>query len=124
MNIACKVQRPFTISFRLHVSSDPLPPTQLRVDTDITTTSVTVKWAYDEARSHSTMWRVMYTVKGKSDMTFLDTRNADQLKQNISGLTPGQTYSVSVYGVAASDRVSKSAVQVDATASECFIYFT
>ena len=125
VNIASKVQRPFTISFRLHVSSDPLPPTQLTVDTDVTTTSVTVKWAYDQARSHSTMWRVMYnTTKGTSNTTTINTQNAAQLKKTISGLTPGETYSVSVYGVAASDRVSQTAAQVNVTASECFIYFT
>ncbi|KAK2181825.1 hypothetical protein NP493_380g01008 [Ridgeia piscesae] len=93
----------------------PLPPTQLTVDTDITTTSVTVKWAYDKARSHSTMWRVMYTMKGKFNTTVINTRNAAQLKQTISGLTPGKTYSVSVYGVATSDRASQTAAQVDAT---------
>ena len=66
----------------------------------------------------------MYTMKGKFNTTVINTRNAAQLKQTISGLTPGKTYSVSVYGVATSDRASQTAAQVDATTSECFIYFT
>ena len=91
---------------------------QLKVDKDMTTTSsVTLKWEYDERKSHSEMWRIVHTMKGESKMTVTDT---DQLQQTIAGLTPGQNYSVFVYGVTTSDIVSQSAALVEATVSECF----
>ncbi|KAI0229774.1 hypothetical protein LSAT2_019802 [Lamellibrachia satsuma] len=95
----------------------PLPPTQLTVNRDETTTnSVNVKWIYEHNLSHSEQWRVTYTVKGTNKvLKTTNTDSANVLKQTIGNLRAGLNYTITVYGVTYDDTVSKTTAQVDAT---------
>ena len=99
--------------------SDPLPPTNLEVQTASTTTdSVTVTWSYDNTESFCEKWKVKYKVKDASDTKELTTSNVNKLEMTIPGLTAGETYTISVFGVTTGDVISQTSVNTDATVSK------
>ena len=98
---------------------DPLPPTNLEVQTASTTTdSVTVTWSYDSTKSFCEKWKVKYKVKGTSDTSELTTSNVNEQEMTIPGLTPGKTYTISVFGVTTGDVISQTSVDKHATVSK------
>jgi len=102
---------------------DPLPPSQLEVLTHSTTTSsVTVTWKYDPLKSHIEKWRVQYTVKGKSDVNYIDSESADVLQMTITNLTSGQNYTIAVYGVTYKGVISLQAPEVNVTVGMYFVH--
>jgi len=103
--------------------ADPLPPSQLEVLTNITTTSsVTVTWKYDPHQSHIEKWRVQYTVKGKSDVNYIDSESADVLQMTITNLTSGENYTIVVYGVTYTGVTSLQAQGVNVTVGMYFVH--
>ena len=102
---------------------DPLPPSQLEVLTNITTTSsVTVTWKYDPHKCHIEKWRVQYTVKGKSDVNYIDSDSADVLQMTITNLTSGENYTIAVYGVTYKGVISLQAQYVNVTVGMYFVH--
>ena len=98
---------------------DPLPPTNLEVQTASTTTdSVKVTWSYDSTKSLCEKWKVEYKVKDTSDIKELTTDNVNKQGMTIPGLISGQTYTISVFGVTTGGIISEMSVDIDATVSK------
>ena len=101
--------------YELDYFSDPLPPTELR-ESASTTTSVTVQWAYDATASFVVKWQVTYTAIGSDDVSGFIIEKASTREVNVSSLTPGQTYVVSVFAVTGGNVRSETAAHVNVTA--------
>ena len=106
-----------THNYELNYISDPLPPSELR-ESASTTTSVTLQWVYDATASFVVKWQVIYTAIGSDDVSDFVTERASAREVNVSSLTPGQTYVVSLFAVTGGNVRSEMAAHVNVTAGE------
>ena len=69
------------------------------------TQSFPIIWTYDSSVSYNNKWRVNYTSPGVADeYTVGTTDNGDNDRQiTVTGLTPGQSYTIKVYGLTVGD---------------------
>ena len=96
-----------------------MPPTNLEVQSASTTTdSVKVTWSYDSTKSFCEKWKVNYKVKDTDDTKESTTNNVNEQEMTIPELIPGQTYTISVFGVTTGDVISETSVDIDATVSK------
>ena len=96
-----------------------MPPTNIEVQTASTTTdSVRVTWSYDSTKSFCEKCKVKYKVKDTSDTKELTTDSANEKEMTIDKLTPGETYTISVFGVTKGDVISLTSIDIDATVSK------
>ena len=99
------------------LSSDPLPPTQLRV-TGRTTNTVSISWQHDSSKSYCEKWKVNYTEKDKSEIKTISISSVAEKSVTIPSLDPGMTYNIKVFAVTSGDVVSKTAIELEATTSK------
>ena len=98
--------------------SDPEPPLSLRV-TSTTTTTVKMRWEYDNSQSAIKMWRVLYSENDKEEFDELITDDVAQREVTIDGLIPGQTYAIRLFAVTSGDIASLEPAEVTVTLSTC-----
>lgn len=108
------------LNFSYLCSSDPLPPSEVIIETAATTTtSVKVNWVYESDESYITQWRLEYTVKGiEAWAEATTTSDETTLSYFVNGLMSGQTYVMRVFGITVTNLDSQTASQADATVSK------
>ena len=99
------------------LSSDPLPPTQLRV-TGRTTNTVSISWQHDSSKSYCEKWKVNYAEKDKTQIKTIAINSVVEKSVTIRSLAPGMTYTIKVFAITSGDVVSKTAVELEATTSK------
>lgn len=81
--------------------SAPLPPSDVMV-TSISNDSLSLNWTYNSNASFVESWNVTYTslIDGTSQTaTILANASQPVVNYNVTGLTSGHTYSISIYSV-------------------------
>ena len=77
-----------------------------------------VTWSYDSTKSFCEKWKVKYKAKGTNDITEKTTSNVNEQEMTIPGLTAGETYTISVFGVTTGDVISQTSFDIDVTVSK------
>ena len=100
--------------------TDPLPPKNLRVNKQwTTTTSVEVQWDDDHLESYIKYWEVRISdVDGTNDRKVTETASRSDVVKTVDRLNPGKNYTVSVYGSIDNNRRSQAAATIKVTASK------
>ena len=77
-------------------------------------------WTYDSSVSYNNKWRVKYTSPGATDEYTVGLKdNGDNDRHiTVTGLTPGQSYTIKVYGLTVGDLTSQTATTLSVTASK------
>ena len=84
---------------------------------ETTTTSLKIQWRYDDKKSFCEKWGVNYTKTGDNDFNTIVTNSVADQETTIPSLTPGQSYTIKVFGITTNNIVSQT-TQLAATVSK------